>query len=313
MNTVAFAPRTAHDVIGNIGNTPLLRLAKVGADFPGVEIYAKAEFFNPGGSVKDRPGLNMILDGERTGKLTRDKTLIDATSGNTGIAYAMICAARGYKVKLCLPANASMERKRILKAYGAELVLTSADEGSDGAIRKVREIYNADPDRYFYPDQYNNDANWQAHYETTGPEIVAQTEGRLTHFVALLGTSGTFMGNARRFRKELSHVECISAQPSSGFHGIEGTKHMPTAIVPGIYDPSVADRNLWIETEDCHKMVKRLAREEGLLVGISGGGNVVAALKIAGELHAKASKGVVVTILCDGADKYLSEHFWDAD
>ncbi|HEY3826787.1 MAG TPA: cysteine synthase family protein, partial [Bryobacteraceae bacterium] len=280
MNT-AFAPRIAHDVIGNVGNTPLLRLEKVVGDLPGVEIHAKAEYFNPGGSVKDRPALNMILDGERSGKFTHDKTLIDATSGNTGIAYAMICAARGYKVKLCLPVNASIERKRILKAYGAELVLTPADEGSDGAIRKVREVYGADPGKYFYPDQYNNDANWRAHFETTGPEIIAQTEGRITHFVTLLGTSGTFMGNSRCFRKELPHVECVSAQPSTGFHGIEGTKHMPTAIVPGIYDEKLADRNLWIETEDCHKMVKRLAREEGLLVGISGAGNVVAALKIA--------------------------------
>ncbi len=313
MNTVAHAPRTAHDVIGNVGNTPLLRLAKVAADFPGIEVYAKAEYFNPGGSVKDRPALNMILEGERSGKLTHDKTLIDATSGNTGIAYAMIGAARGYKVKLCLPTNASIERKRILKAYGAELVLTSADEGSDGAIRKVREIYKADPDRYFYADQYSNDANWRAHYETTGPEIIAQTEGRITHFVALLGTSGTFMGNSRCFRKELPHVECISAQPSTGFHGIEGTKHMPTAIVPAIYDDKLADRNLWIETEQCHKMVKRLAREEGLLVGISGAGNVVAALTIAHELHAQGRKGVIVTILCDSADKYLSEHFWDEE
>jgi cysteine synthase B len=313
MNTLSLAPRTAHDVIGNIGNTPLLKLEKIGAGFPGIEIFAKAEYFNPGGSVKDRPGLNMILDGERSGKLTHDKILIDATSGNTGIAYAMIGAARGYKVKLCLPLNASIERKRILKAYGAELVLTPADEGSDGAIRKVREIYEADPDRYFYPDQYNNDANWQAHYETTGPEIIAQTEGRITHFVSLLGTSGTFMGNSRRFRKELPHVECISAQPSTGFHGIEGTKHMPTAIVPGIYDPALADRNLWIDTENCHRMVKRLAREEGLLVGISGAGNVDAALTIARELHASGRKGVIVTILCDGADKYLSEHFWDAE
>ncbi|MGA2712324.1 MAG: cysteine synthase family protein [Bryobacteraceae bacterium] len=313
MSTVAFAPRKAHDLIGNVGNTPLLKLAKVAADFPGIEIYAKAEYFNPGGSVKDRPALNMILEGERSGKLTPGKTLIDATSGNTGIAYAMICAARGYKVKLCLPTNASIERKRILKAYGAELVLTPADEGSDGAIRKVREIHAADPDRYFYPDQYNNDANWQAHYDTTGPEIIEQTEGRLTHFVTLLGTSGTFMGNSRRLRKELPHVQCISAQPSTGFHGIEGTKHMPAAIVPGIYDEKLADRNLWIETEDCHKMVKRLAREEGLLVGISGAGNVVAALTIAKELLAQGKKGLIVTILCDGADKYLSEHFWDAE
>jgi cysteine synthase B len=255
----------------------------------------------------------MILEGERSGKLTHDKTLIDATSGNTGIAYAMIGAARGYRVKLCLPTNASIERKRILKAYGAELVLTPADEGSDGAIRKVREIHKADPDRYFYADQYSNDANWRAHYETTGPEIIAQTEGRITHFVALLGTSGTFTGNSRCFRRELPHVTCISAQPSSGFHGIEGTKHMPTAIVPAIYDEKLADCNLWIETEHCHKMVKRLAREEGLLVGISGAGNVVAALTIAQELHAQGRKGVIVTILCDSADKYLSEHFWDEE
>jgi cysteine synthase B len=313
MSTVAFAPRKAHDVIGNVGNTPLLRLAKVAAEFPGIEIYAKAEYFNPGGSVKDRPALNMILEGERSGKLTPEKTLIDATSGNTGIAYAMIGAARGYKVKLCLPTNASIERKRILKAYGAELVLTPADEGSDGAIRRVREIYKSDPDRYFYADQYNNDANWRAHYDTTGPEIIEQTEGRITHFVTLLGTSGTFMGNSRRLRKELPHVECISAQPATGFHGIEGTKHMPTAIVPGIYDEKLADRNIWIQTEDCHRMVKRMAREEGILVGISGGGNVVAALTIAKELRAQGREGVIVTILCDSADKYLSEHFWDED
>jgi len=301
----------AHDIVGNIGNTPLLRLAKIGAGLDGIEIYGKAEYFNPGGSVKDRPALNMILEGEKSGKLALGKILIDSTSGNTGIAYAMIGAARGYKVKLCLPQNASPERKRILKAYGAELVLTPADEGSDGAILKVREIYEADPDRYFYPDQYSNDANWQAHFNTTGPEIIEQTEGRLTHFVALLGTSGTFVGNSRRFRKNLPHAECISAQPSTGFHGIEGTKHMPTAIVPSIYDEKLADRNIWIDTEHAYRMVKRLAREEGLLVGISAGGNVHAALTIAKELHAQGKQGVIVTILCDGADKYLSEHFWD--
>ncbi len=305
--------RMANDLIGNVGNTPLLRVAKVASGYPGVEIYAKAEYFNPGGSVKDRAALNMILEAEKAGKLTPGKILIDATSGNTGIAYAMICAARGYKVKLCLPMNASMERKRILKAYGAELVLTPADEGSDGAIRAVREIVKADPDRYFYSDQYNNDANWQAHYKTTAPEIIEQTGGRITHFVALLGTSGTFMGNSRRLKHDLPHVECISAQPSVGFHGIEGTKHMPSAIVPGIYDPTVADRNLPIETEDCYRMVKRLAREEGMLVGISGAGNIVAALVIARELHAQGKKGVIVTIFCDSADKYLSEHFWDEE
>ncbi|HVW86615.1 MAG TPA: cysteine synthase family protein [Bryobacteraceae bacterium] len=311
MDTVVAAPRMAHDISGNIGNTPLLRLNKIAAELPGIEIYAKAEYFNPGGSVKDRPALNMILEGERSGQLTRDKILIDSTSGNTGIAYAMIGAARGYKVKLCLPLNASHERKRILKAYGAELVLTPADEGSDGAIRRVREIYEASPERYFYPDQYSNDANWQAHYNTTGPEIIEQTEGRVTHFVALLGTSGTFVGTSRRLRKDVPHVECLSAQPSTGFHGIEGTKHMPTAIVPGIYDEQLADRNLWIDTEDAHRMVKRLAREEGLLVGVSAGGNVHAALTVGKELCARGRKGVIVTILCDGADKYLSEHFWD--
>lgn len=301
----------AHDIVGNIGNTPLLRLEKIAAGLPGIEIYGKAEYFNPGGSVKDRPALNMILEGEKSGQLKPGKVLIDSTSGNTGIAYAMIGAARGYKIKLCLPQNASPERKRILKAYGAELVLTPADEGSDGAIRKVRAIYESDPDRYFYPDQYSNDANWQAHFNTTGREIIEQTGARMTHFVALLGTSGTFVGNSRRFRKDLPGVECISAQPATGFHGIEGTKHMPTAIVPSIYDETLADRNVWIETENAYRMVKRLAREEGLLVGISAGGNVHAALTIAKELHAQGREGVIVTILCDGADKYLSEHFWD--
>jgi len=313
MNSTISAPRMAQDIIGNVGNTPLMRVAKIAADLPGIEIYAKAEYFNPGGSVKDRPALNMILEAERAGQLTAEKTLIDATSGNTGIAYAMICAARGYRVKLCLPVNASLERKRILKAYGAELVLTPADEGSDGAIRAVRKLHESDPERYFYPDQYNNDNNWRAHYNTTAVEIMEQTDRRMTHFVALMGTSGTFTGNARRFRKDMPHVECVSAQPSLGFHGIEGTKHMPTAIVPGIYDPNLADRNLPIETEDCYRMVKRLAREEGMLVGISGAGNIVAALQIGRELHAQSRKGVIVTIFCDSADKYLSEPFWDED
>jgi len=301
----------AHDVIGNIGNTPLLRLTKVGSEFTGVEIYGKAEYFNPGGSVKDRAALNMILEGERAGLLKPGKVLIDSTSGNTGIAYAMIGAVRGYQVKLCLPQNASPERKRILKAYGAELVLTDPGEGSDGAIRRVRELYATDPERYFYPDQYGNDANWQAHFKTTGPEIIAQTEGRVTHFVTLLGTSGTFVGTGRRLKQDVPGVECISAQPSTGFHGIEGTKHMATAIVPRIYDPTVADRNMPIETEDAYRMVRRLAQEEGLLVGISAGGNVQAALQLAKELHGAGKPGVIVTVLCDGADKYLSEQFWD--
>jgi len=313
MTPAAIAPPMAHDVIGNIGNTPLLRLEKVTRPFPGIEIYGKAEYFNPGGSVKDRAALNMIREGERAGLLTPDKTLIDSTSGNTGIAYAMIGAVRGYKVKLCLPQNASPERKRILKAYGAELILTDPGEGSDGAIRAVRQLYATDPDRYFYPDQYGNDANWQAHFKTTAPEIIEQTEGRVTHFVALLGTSGTFVGTSRRLKRDIPGVQCISAQPSTGFHGIEGTKHMATAIVPRIYDPALADRNILIETEDAYKMVRRLAREEGVLVGISAGGNVQAALQLAAELHAEGRKAVIVTILCDGADKYLSEHFWDEE
>jgi S-sulfo-L-cysteine synthase (O-acetyl-L-serine-dependent) len=301
------------DLLSLIGKTPLIHIPSLTAEMPGVEIYGKAEYFNPGGSVKDRPALNMILQGECAGKLDKTKTLIDSTSGNTGIAYSMICAAKGYKVKLCLPSNASHERKRILKAYGAEIVFTDPAEGSDGAIRKCREIYAQDPERYFYPDQYNNPANWEAHFETTGPEIIDQTHGRITHFVASLGTSGTFVGVTRRMHRDLPGVHCISAQPSTGFHGLEGLKHMPTAIVPGIYDPNLASENLWLETEDAYKMVKQLAREEGLLVGISAGGNVVAALTIAKRLHAAKHHGVIVTILCDSADKYLSESFWDAE
>ena len=306
------APRTdrATSLLKLIGNTPLIRLEKIDADLPGVEIYAKAEFLNPGGSVKDRPALNMILDGERTGRLTRDRTILDSTSGNTGIAYAMIGAALGYRVKLVLPANASPERKLSLKAYGAEAVYSDAGEGSDGAIRVCRKIYEEDPDRYFFPDQYNNPANWKAHYEGTATEILAQTEERVTHFVALMGTSGTFTGNARRLKRENPAIRCISVQPSSGFHGVEGTKHMPTAIVPGIYDPGLADENLWIETEDAYAMARRLGREQGLLVGISAGGNVHAARKVGEALAARGAGGVVVTVLCDGAAKYLSEPFW---
>jgi cysteine synthase B len=300
----------ATDLLQLIGNTPLIRLERIARDFPGVEIFGKAEFCNPGGSVKDRAGLNMIREGERTGRLTHEKVLLDATSGNTGIAYAMIGAYRGYKVKLCLPKNASMERKHVLQAYGAEMVFSDPGEGSDGAIRLCREIYKGDPDRYFYPDQYNNPANWKAHYEGTAVEILAQTAGRITHFVACMGTSGTFMGNSRRLRKEIPGIRCISAQPSSGFHGLEGLKHMPTAIVPGIYDPAVADDNIWIETEDAYSMCRRIAREEALLVGISSGANLVAARAVGRKLVEAGETGVIVTVLCDGAYKYLSEPFW---
>ncbi len=303
----------AEPLLATIGNTPLVRLDKIAREFPGVEILAKAEFFNPGGSVKDRAALNMILDGERSGRLNPNRVILDATSGNTGIAYAMIAAVRGYKVKLCLPANASIERKRILRAYGAEMVFSDPAEGSDGSIRLCRQIYMADPDLYFYPDQYNNPANWKAHYEHTGPEIIRQTGGRLTHFVTAMGTSGTFTGVTRRLRREAPHVKCISAQPSSGFHGLEGLKHMPTAIVPGIYDEDLADDNLWIETEDAYHMVRRLGREEGLLVGISSGCNVHAATEIARRAAERGESATIVTFLCDSADKYLSEHFWEEE
>ncbi|MBI1352884.1 MAG: cysteine synthase [Acidobacteria bacterium] len=298
----------SHFILDKIGDTPLIRLERIGkAEFPDVEIYAKAEYFNPGGSVKDRPALNMVQDGERSGRLQPGGTIIDATSGNTGIAYAMIGAAKGYKVKLYMPANASEERKKILKAYGAELVMTDPTRQTDGAIEACRAEYNANPDRYFYPDQYNNPANWQAHFQTTGPEIWRQTQGRVTHFVAGLGTSGTFMGTGRYLREAAPHVELISMQPSTGFHGLEGLKHMETALVPGIYDPSLADHNLEVDTEDAYEMVKRLAREEGLLVGVSAGANVVAALKVARRI----GSGVIVTVFCDSADKYLSDKFWE--
>jgi len=301
----------AEPLLATIGNTPLLRLERVPEEFPGIEIFAKAEYFNPGGSVKDRAALNMVLDGERSGRLNPSRTILDSTSGNTGIAYAMIAANRGYKVKLVLPGNASPERKRILKAYGAEMIFSDAGEGSDGAIRLCRKIYNQDPDRYFYPDQYNNPANWKAHFEHTGPEIIKQTGGALTHFVTAMGTSGTFTGVSRRLKRDLPEVKCYSAQPSSGFHGLEGLKHMPTAIVPGFYDEKLADGNLWIETEDAYAMVRRLAREEGLLVGISSGCNVHAACLLARELAARGETATIVTMLCDSAEKYLSEHFWD--
>jgi S-sulfo-L-cysteine synthase (O-acetyl-L-serine-dependent) len=303
----------AEPLLDTVGNTPLIRLEKIPAQFPGIEIYGKAEYFNPGGSVKDRAARNMVMEGERSGRLNHNRTILDSTSGNTGIAYAMIGANRGYKVKLVLPANASEERKRILKAYGAEVVLSDPGEGSDGAIRVCRKIYEEDPDRYFYPDQYNNPANWKAHFDGTALEIIEQTRGRITHFVSAMGTSGTFIGNTKRFRRDLPEVKCISVQPSSGFHGLEGLKHMPTAIRPGFYDDTLADENLWMETEDAYKMVRRLAREEGLLVGISSGCNVHAATVVARGLVERGEAGIIVTVLCDSAEKYLSEHFWDEE
>ena len=293
-------------VLELIGNTPLLSFRRVTRGLRGAEVYGKAEWYNPGGSVKDRAAMAMVLDGERRGLLTRDRVLIDATSGNTGIAYAMICAERGYRCKLALPRNASSERKQNLQAYGAELVLTDPTEGTDGAQRYVKRLVDAHPDEYFYPDQYNNDANWRAHYETTAAEIWRQTDGRITHFVTGLGTSGTFMGVTRRLKELNPAVQCISMQPDQPLHGLEGLKHMPTALVPGIYDPDLPDRQIDVATEDAQQMALRLAREEGILVGVSSGGNMAAAMRVAAELK----EGVVVTIFCDSAAKYLSESFW---
>lgn len=299
----------ARNVLDLIGRTPLVRLSRFERETPGVELYAKAEWQNPGGSVKDRAAARMIAEGEKSGKLKPGLTIVDATSGNTGIAYAMVGAARGYKVKLFLPENASPERKMILRAFGAELVLTNPLEGTDGAIREVRRTVAEHPDRYFYPDQYSNDANWRAHFETTGPEIVEQTEGRLTHFVAGLGTSGTFVGTGRALRAFNPAIRLCSFQPDSPFHGLEGLKHMETAMVPAIYDATLADEDLRVSTEDAHRFVRRLAREEGLLVGISAGAALAAMLTVAKRLD----KGVIVTVFPDGAEKYLTESFWNAE
>ena len=293
-----------------IGNTPLLRLTRIGQDLPAVEILGKAEWLNPGGSVKDRAAANIVAQARAAGKLTSGKILLDSTSGNTGIAYAMIAAAQGFPVTLCMPENVSMERKRILHAYGANIVYTDPADGSDGAIRKARELAAERPDLYFYADQYSNDANWQAHYHGTANEIWQQTEGRITHFVAMLGTSGTFMGTARRLKELNPRVRRISLQPDSAFHGIEGTKHMTSAIIPKIYDTSLADEDLGISTEDAYAMARRLAREEGLLVGVSSAGAIVGCLQVARRLK-KEEHAVMVAILPDSGDKYLSERFWE--
>jgi cysteine synthase B len=293
-----------------IGNTPLLRLARLGRNYPNAEFYGKAEWLNPGGSVKDRPALEMIREAERSGRLQRGQTILDATSGNTGIAYAMIAAASGYRVKLCLPASASEERKKILAAYGAEIVITPGDEGSDGAITRAREIIAAEPDKYFYPDQYGNPANWRAHYKTTANEIWEQTGGQVTHFVAGLGTSGTFVGTTRRLKELNPEIRCISLQPDAAFHGLEGWKHMPTAIVPGIYDATLADANLTVKTEDAYRLVKRAAREEGLLLSPSAAAALDGCFQVAASLE-PAERAVFVTVFPDSGTKYLSERFWN--
>jgi cysteine synthase B len=300
-------------IFERIGNTPLVRLERLTAHLSGVQILGKAEWANPGGSVKDRAASSIVDAALKQGKLGKSQHLLDATSGNTGIAYAMLGAAMGFPVTLCVPSNVSQERKRILKAYGANVVWTDPNDGSDGAIRKARELAAADPEKYYYADQYGNDANWQAHYRGTANEIWQQTKGQVTHFVAGLGTSGTFVGTTRRLKELKPQIQCISMQPDSPFNGLEGLKHMATAIVPRIYDPSLADRDMEIETETAYRMVKRLARTEGLLVGVSSAAAVAASLRIAEEEAAAGREAVIVTILPDSADKYLSERFWEEE
>lgn len=294
-------------LVERIGGTPLLRLPRFPAVSSRVEIFAKAEWYNPGGSVKDRAALSMIREGERSGALTVGKTIIDATSGNTGIAYAMIGAALGYRVKLAVPANASSERKRILSAYGAEVIYTDPLEGTDGAQVYVKRLAADNPEEYFYPDQYNNPANWQAHYRTTAPEIYSQSGNAITHFVAGIGTSGTFVGTARRLKEIDPSIRCISFQPDTPLHGLEGLKHLQTAMVPGIYDAKLADEHVEVSTEAAHEMARRLAKTEGILVGVSSAASMVAALQVAQRL----SEGVVVTIFPDHGSRYLSERFWE--
>lgn len=286
-----------------VGHTPLIRLRQITSELPpGVKVFVKAEHLNPGGSVKDRPALAMILAGERDGTLRPGMAILDATSGNTGIAYAMIGAARGYPVVLCLPRNAGLHRKRILYSFGVEIIETDPLQSTDGAQVIARQMFEREPDKYFYPDQYNNDANWRAHYESTAPEIWAQTEGRITHFIAGLGTSGTFVGVARRLKEFNPEIQATSMQPDSPLHGLEGLKHMATAMVPGIYDPALANDSVEVSTGDAQQMVRLLAEEEGLLVGTSSGANVLAALRMGSTLTRSA---VVVTILCDRGEKYV--------
>jgi cysteine synthase B len=311
----ALQTTSGRSLLDAIGRTPLLRLARIEQDLPGVEIYAKAEWFNPGGSVKDRPAARMICEAVQSGQLTRDRRVLDATSGNTGIAYAMVGASLGYGVTLCVPGNITPERKRILNAYGPELIFTDPLEGSDGAIREARRRYADDPVRYYYADQYNNDFNWRAHYDTTALEIWEQTQGRVTHFVAGLGTSGTFVGTTRRLRELTPGLTAISVQPDAAFHGLEGLKHMESAIVPGIYDPTVADVDLGVSTDDAYAMTRRLAKEEGMLTGISSGANLAGALQALRDhetLHCGRIGGsaVVVVVFPDGGERYLSEAFW---
>ena len=300
-------------LLDRIGNTPLLRLDRLTAHLPGIQLLGKVEWVNPGGSIKDRAASSIVQAAIREGKLTpghASKSLLDATSGNTGIAYAMLGSAMDFPVTLCMPSNVSPERKNILAAYGAHIIWTDPADGSDGAIRKARELAATEPGKYFYADQYGNENNWLAHYRGTANEIWEQTEGRVTHFIAGLGTSGTFMGTTRRLHELNPAIQCISMQPDSPFNGFEGLKHMATAIVPPIYDPTLANRNIDMPTERAYIMAKRLGRMQGLLVGVSAAGAVAASLGIAEEEARAGREAVIVTILCDSADKYLSERFW---
>lgn len=311
MNTMPTQNALGLSLLDRIGSTPLLRLDGLVRDLEGITLLGKAEWANPGGSVKDRAASAMVRDARTRGLLIPGKTLLDSTSGNTGIALAMLGAALGFPVYLAMPSNVSPERKRILRAYGATIEWTDPDEGSDGAIRRARELASNAPDRFCYVDQYSNDANWLAHYHTTGPEILAQTGGRVTHFVAGLGTTGTFMGTTRRLKEHNPAIQSVNVQPDSPFHGLEGLKYMGSAIVPAIYDPHLADRALEVESEAAYDMVRRLARDEGLLVGISSGAALVACLRVAREEAAAGRSAVIVTVLPDSAEKYLSERFWE--
>jgi cysteine synthase B len=304
------AQAAGESILQRIGNTPLLPFDELTRDFPSVHLLGKAEWYNPGGSIKDRAAASIVAEARRSGKLGPGKILLDSTSGNTGIAYAMLGAALQFPVTLCVPENVSLERKRILHAYGANIIYTDPGEGSDGAIKIAQQLAKRHPDLYFYADQYSNAANWRAHYDTTANEIWRQTGGRITHFVSMLGTTGTFIGTTRRLKELSPHVRCISLQPDSPFHGIEGAKHLPTAIIPKIYDSSLADENLEISTEAAHAMARRLAREQGLLVGVSAAAAVVGSLEVAGRLK-KQQPATIVTVLCDSGDKYLSERFWE--
>jgi cysteine synthase B len=303
--------RLGASMLDLVGNTPLLRLGRIANGLPGIELLGKAEWANPGGSVKDRAATAIVKAAIASGELSAGKRLLDSTSGNTGISYAMIGAALGFPVTLCVPSNVSPARKHILNAYGAEIVYTDPGEGSDGAMIKAREIATAEPDKYYYADQYSNDNNWLAHYHGTANEIWEQTEGRVTHFVSMLGTTGTFVGATRRLKELNSSVQCIALQPDSPFHGIEGGKHLLSSIVPSIYDPTLADGNLEISTESSYEMCKRLARAEGLLVGISAAAALVGSLQVAKQCAERGEQAVIVTVLCDNADKYLSERFWE--